>query len=67
MEIKVLVELIFLLFFLLSFLKLLISLDTIPIVTPRTVEIIGIYPVILDGKKSSPNKIFLYSINEFEN
>jgi hypothetical protein len=31
------------------------------------VEIIGIYPVISDGKKSTPNIILYLIINEFSN
>ncbi|AUB58767.1 hypothetical protein BK008_10915 [Methanobacterium sp. MZ-A1] len=54
-EINVRVELIFLLFDLLSLRKLLTSLEANPIITPKMVEIIGIYPVIFNVKISSIN------------
>gem|GEM_PF-6789362 len=58
-EINVRVELIFLLFDLLSLRKLLISLEANPIITPKMVEIIGIYPVIFNVKISSINNFLI--------
>jgi len=61
-EINVRVEFIFLLLDRLSLRKLLISLDANPITTPKMVEIIGIYPVMLKIKISSINNFFYKKI-----